>query len=123
MYSHRDLRAHRDVARELGLVVGASVVLIALALIVPGAALGLATVAALVGLATGTLVVSERLAGRYVQDLRLVASGSPVARRLRAEVLTTPEVPGGPARAPSPSPHSRRSGRRELVSLDGPRSG
>jgi hypothetical protein len=121
-FSHRDLRAHREVGRLAGIVVAALVGLVAVALLAPGPIVGALTVLALAGLGAYAMARGNVLVHRYQNDLRSARAGT--AGRLGAvgaEVHSV--VPFGPA-VPSParrSPHVRRPGRRDpLGDLGGP---
>jgi hypothetical protein len=107
-YSHRDRRAHKDVGRAVGTMVGAILLLIGIGLVVPLPFVGIAAVVALGVLGAAYLVWSEGMLASYSSDLRLALEGGETDGFTRVEVTTTVGLERDVGQPTSLSPHSRR---------------
>jgi len=107
-YSHRDRRAHRDVRRDFGLVVGAGLTLAVLTMVVPWTALAVGALAGMAALGAGYLLRADRLLEEYARDLQRVRAGTERSGFLRAEVESEVGLERQIVRPSATSPHRRR---------------
>ncbi|HYB78557.1 MAG TPA: hypothetical protein VEG66_02200 [Thermoplasmata archaeon] len=107
-FTHRDRRAHRDVDRAIGTVLGISVALIGFAMVFPSEFVGILVVVALGVLGVACMGWSERMLAQYASDLRHAQDASSPRGFLRAEVGVTVGLDREEEMPPSPSPHVRR---------------
>ena len=111
-FSHRDHRTHRTLRRGTLAVLGAIVVLIAVAVLLPGPLAGLVAVAALAGVGGLYAWHAHRLVGSYLDDLERVRTGRPVAPLVRIEAAGDIGLDRRTVGPTTRSPHVRRPVRR-----------
>ena len=107
-FSHRDRRAHREVNRAFGAVLGVSAGLIVFALVIPLPYSGVAAVVAMSVLGAVYVGWSDRTLDRYTEDLRAAAEGSRSTGFARAETASPVGLYRDGRGPVSRSPHSRR---------------
>ncbi|MCI4367725.1 MAG: hypothetical protein L3K08_08235 [Thermoplasmata archaeon] len=123
-FSHRDLRAHRDVGRSAAAVLAGLVGLIALAVRSPSPVLGVAAVFALGVLGLLAAARGSSLVREYENDVRSVlADPSPRLGALGVEVRSSVALQPSPSSPTRRSPNTRRPIRRaSAMDLPGPRT-
>ncbi|MGD0249805.1 MAG: hypothetical protein ABSB97_02795 [Thermoplasmata archaeon] len=114
-YSHRDRRAHRDVARGFAITATTVTGSTLFALFAPWALSGVLAVIALAMAGVGFVAWGERLLAEYVRDLRI---GTTSDGFVRVEVRSLVELERSVGRPTERSPHSRTRSHGPAVGLD-----
>lgn len=109
-FSHRDVRAAREIGRFLWAILLLVLVLGAAAVLAPGDPLRFGAVVGLAVAGGIFLLEIDRSVQSYLRDLSEVAEGGPVSGIVRAEVESDVDLDDGMRRRPPRSPTVRRRG-------------